>query len=103
MIFQKGYCIIVVPMFKEVNFTMKKLLVLLLTLSIAFSTFCVTAFAEDGANGTVVEETKTVDSLVGAFYLQGESGAGLMGNGAVMQSDYDYQIADKMAANIQGE
>ncbi len=89
---------------------MKKLLVLLLTISIAFSTICVTAFAEADANanadpdnaGTVVEETKTVDTLVGAFYLQGESGAGLMGNGSVFVSEHDYQIADKMAASLTG-
>lgn len=84
---------------------MKKLLVLLLTISIAFSTICVTAFAEaapDGADATVVDETKTVESLVGAFYLQGESGAGFMGAGAVATSDYDYQIADKMAERLTG-
>ena len=86
---------------------MKKLLVLLLTICIAFSTICVTAFAEaqpvtDGAGSTVVEETKTVDSLVGAFYLQGESGAGFMGGGAVFTSEHDYQIADKMATSLTG-
>lgn len=88
---------------------MKKLLVLLLTICIAFSSVCVTVFAQnsleegtDTSDGTTVEENKTVDSLVGAFYLQGESGAGLMGNGAMFQSQHNYQIADKMAANLTG-
>ncbi len=89
---------------------MKKLLVLLLTICIAFSSLCITAFAEeatgDGTTGdTVNVEVKTdetKDTLVGAFYLQGESGAGLMGDGTMITSDYDYQIADKMAANLNG-
>ncbi len=89
---------------------MKKLLVLLLTICIAFSSICVVAFAEaesnaDGVNEgaeNVVPETKTVETLVGAFYLQGESGAGLRGDGSVMISEHDYQIADKMAANLNG-
>lgn len=89
---------------------MKKLLVLLLTISIVFTTVVVGAEAltpplatdSDGTGATVVEETKTVDSLVGAFYLQGESGAGFMGGGVAYQSDYDYQIADKMAERLNG-
>lgn len=81
---------------------MKKLLVLLLTISIAFSTICVTAFANSDSAATAVEETKTVDSLVGAFYLQGESGAGFMGNGEAYISDYNYQVADKMAERLTG-
>ncbi len=89
---------------------MKKLLVLLLTISIVFTTVVVGAEAltpplatdSDGTGATVVEETKTVESLVGAFYLQGESGAGFMGGGVAYQSDYDYQIADKMAERLNG-
>lgn len=88
---------------------MKKLLVLLLTICIAFSSLCVTVFAEEAvaddsnaAGDAVVEETKTVDSLVGAFYLQGESGAGMMGGGTMNVSQHNYQIADKMAANLTG-
>jgi len=86
---------------------MKKLLVLLLTICIAFSSVCVVAFAEaepvtDGGSAVENNEEKTVESLVGAFYLQGESGAGLMGSGIVTQSEHDYQIADKMAANLNG-
>ncbi len=83
---------------------MKKLLVALLAICIVFSSVCVTSFAAEDTTGdaAVTEETKTVDSLVGAFYLQGESAAGYMGDGTVVQSDYDYQIADKMSANLNG-
>jgi hypothetical protein len=83
---------------------MKKLLVALLAICIVFSSFCVTAFAAEDASatGAATTETKTVESLVGAFYLQGESAAGYMGDGTIVQSEYDYQIADKMAANLNG-
>ena len=91
-------------MFREVKFKMKKLLVLLLTISIAFSTLCVTAFAETAGDtgATAVEETKVVESLVGAFYLQGESGAGAMGGGGTFTSTHDYFVADKFAERLTG-
>ena len=92
---------------------MKKLLVALLAICIAFSAFSFVALAEettgdvatqDGANAatdtTEKTETKTVESLVGAFYLQGESGT--MAGGMFDANYYDYQIADKMAAALNG-
>ncbi len=90
---------------------MKKLLVALMAICIAFSTFSFTVLADetdataDVTTSETVEETgekKVVDSLVGAFYLQGESGSMLDANGEVVPSDYDYQIADTMAKALTG-
>ncbi len=84
---------------------MKKLLVALLAICVAFSCFGVVAFAEaapatDATNTTV--ETKAVESLIGAYYIQGECGGGLTAGGGTYTSETDYTIADKMAAALTG-
>lgn len=87
---------------------MKKLFVALMAICIAFSSFSLTVFAEDATGDaattgtTETTETKTVESLVGAFYLQGESGVMQSAGGTVITSDYDYQIADIMAKALTG-
>ena len=94
---------------------MKKLLVALMAICIAFSAFSFTVLAEEttgeAAADVTTDETveteagekKAVESLVGAFYLQGESGSMLDANGDVVPSDYDYQIADIMAKQLSEE
>ncbi len=84
---------------------MKKLFVALLAICIAFSSFSLAVFAEGAGSDTAtsdVTEKKTVESLVGAYYLQGESGSVLNSNGTAIKSDYDYQIADIMAKALNG-
>ena len=79
---------------------MKKLLVALLAIVMVFSAFAVNVMADEEA--TVTEETKAGESLVGAFYLQGESGAGMMGDGTIVKTPVNYAIADKIAAAVKG-
>ncbi len=90
---------------------MKKLLVALLAMCIAFSAFSFVVLAEETTgdvtadattNETEAGEQKTVESLVGAFYLQGEGGSDVDANGNVVTSDYNYQIADVMAKALNG-
>ena len=94
---------------------MKKLLVVLMAICIAFSSLSFTVFAEeatgDAANTETTgnettesteTETKIVEGKVGAFYLQGESGAMMLPDGSFTSSDYDYQIADVMAKALTG-
>ena len=92
---------------------MKKLLVALMAICIAFSSLSFTVFAEEatgdaantettGTTDTTETETKTVTDKIGAFYLQGESGARMLPDGSFVTSDYDYQIADIMAKALTG-
>ena len=94
---------------------MKKLLVALMAICIAFSSLSFTVFAEEATGDAATTETtgttetedataekKVVDAKVGAFYLQGESGAMMMPDGTFAVSDYDYQIADVMAKALTG-
>ncbi len=95
---------------------MKKLLVALMAICIAFSSLSFTVFAEEATGDaattettgttdtteTTETETKTVTDKIGAFYLQGESGAMMMPDGTFATSDYDYQIADIMAKALTG-
>ncbi|MBR2861516.1 MAG: hypothetical protein IKB86_06735 [Clostridia bacterium] len=82
---------------------MKKLLVALMAICIVFSCFGVVSFAEAEATG----ETKTVDALIGAYYLQGENGYGYAPGGVqytfeTYPKKHDYTIADKMAELLTG-
>ncbi len=86
---------------------MKKFLVLLMTLCIALSCFSVVTFAEEApADGDALiaeaPATKSTDNLIGAFYLQGESGYGYVPGGGEYQSDYEYSIAENIAKAVNG-
>ena len=82
---------------------MKKLLAAIITLAIAISCLSVVCFAqiEPVDNGTATEN-KTVESLVGAYYLQGECGVGDLPGGAKYSTDYDYTIADQLSKVLDG-
>jgi len=72
---------------------MKKLIVALLAICIAFSCFGVVAFAEEATgDATTAKVEKNFDTLVGTFYLQGESGYNYIEDGE-FTTDYDYSIA----------
>lgn len=80
---------------------MKKILVALTAACIAFSCFGTVAFA-DGENETAAEK-KQVESLVGMYYMQGESGYGYMADENTTYSDeVDYTAADAIAKAITG-
>ncbi len=86
---------------------MKKFLVVLMALCMAFSCFGVVAFAEEEApaNDALVAAapaTKSTDTLIGAFYLQGESGYGYMPGGGEFTTEYDYSIAEYLAKALNG-
>lgn len=82
---------------------MKKLLAAIITVAIAISCLSVVCFAEAApADNNTATETKTVASLVGAYYLQGECGTGDIPGGAKYDTDYDYTIADQLAKVLDG-
>ncbi|MBP5661546.1 MAG: hypothetical protein J6X30_00125 [Clostridia bacterium] len=84
---------------------MKKVLGLLLVLCLAVSCLSMAVMAEEENNDAVLTigaETKKVESLVGMYYLQGESGYGYVAGGNEWSSDYDYSIADELAKIVDG-
>lgn len=82
---------------------MKKLLTALLAASIAFSCFGMMAFADgDADTANSEEEKKQVESLVGMFYMQGESNYTAMFDDMEYTSTYDYTVANEIAAAIDG-
>lgn len=82
---------------------MKKLLTALLAASIAFSCFGMMALADgDADTANSAEETKQVESLVGMFYMQGESNYTAMFDDMEYESTYDYTVANEIAAVIDG-
>lgn len=92
---------------------MKKLLVALLAICLVFSCMTVVSFAEDEAptadtpSADAAEPTKTIDTKIGMFYLQGESGQGYLpkdqnGNEIPYNTTYDYTSAQQIAKAING-
>ena len=79
---------------------MKKFLVALLAVCLIFSCFGMVSFAEEAPK--TEEAKKNTDTLVGMYYLQGECGIGYLPGGTTYDTDYDYTIADKLAAMIKG-
>ena len=82
---------------------MKKMLVALLAICIAFSSISFVVFAEEETgDAAATVETKAVDSLVGAFYLQGTSGNALYAGDTTYVSDYNYTITDVLSKALKG-
>ena len=82
---------------------MKKLLAAIITLAITISCLSVVCFAQAApVDNSTATETKTVESLVGAYYMQGECGTGDIPGGAKYTTDYDYTIADQLANVLNG-
>ena len=72
-----------------------------MTMCIAFSCFGMVAFA-DGETEETTAEKKQVESLVGMYYMQGESGHGYMVDGMEYTDEVDYTAADAIAKAITG-
>lgn len=79
---------------------MKKILVALMAMCIAFSCFGMVAFADGETEDNA--EKKQVESLVGMYYMQGESGHGYMVDGMDYTDPVDYTAADAIAKAITG-
>lgn len=81
---------------------MKKFLVALMVICVALSCFSFAVLAEEAPAGDAQGAAKTVESLVGAYYLQGECGYGAVPGGGTYQTEYDWTIADQLAKALNG-
>lgn len=85
---------------------MKKFLVALMVICIALSCFGFAVFAEEAPEGDAANAngtpTKTVESLVGTYYLQGECGHGTMPGGGTYKTDYDWTLAEQFGKILNG-
>lgn len=83
---------------------MKKFLSVLLVglLCVALLAACGEKPAEPVASEEPAPENKVVESLVGMFYNQGECGVGYLPAGNTYNTNYDYTIADQLAAILDG-